>query len=60
MTTERAVKLHNMRRKCKDRQYTGSTAAVNDGLFLTTVSKTGAGDFVCLTLFISSNPLDGY
>lgn len=33
---------------------------VNDGLFLTTASKAGAGDFVCLSLFISSNALDGY
>lgn len=60
MTTERAVQLYSMRRECKDRQCAGSTAALNDGLFLTTVSETGVGDFVCLSLFISSNSLDGY
>lgn len=38
---------------------TGRTAAVNHGLFLTTTSKAGAGDFVCLSLFISSSARDG-
>lgn len=46
---------------CTGNVKTGSTlAALNDGLFLTTVSKSGAGDFVYLSLFISSNSLDGY
>lgn len=39
MTTEKAVQPYNMRRGCKDRKYTGSTAAVNDGLFLTQFLK---------------------
>lgn len=45
---------------CYQQGGSGRAAAASDGLFLTTASKAKASDFVCLSLFISSNALDGY